>query len=269
MCFNWKALNDTKEELSLEKIEKLAKSLPDLFQIILSGGEPFLRNDLAEVVSILVRYTKPAVISIPTNAFSAAVIEKTVKAICKEHPNTLLRINISIDGIGKQHDDIRGLPGLYDKASETLERLQILKKDFPSLAVNVGTVLSKDNACNIEEVFDNIEGNLQPDIHSIGFPRGMLREKNSGDFSPSIYAKAVSHIQKHILCKRNRRYPFAYFAPTILGLISKTVISELEGRPWPVKCAAADKMIVVSEKGDVSPCEILGCLRKQKGSRAK
>ncbi len=271
MCFNWRALNNAENapELSLEEISAVAKALPNLFEIILSGGEPFLRNDLPELVSLLVKQTKAVVLAIPTNAYSPERIQGMVRTICTNHPNLLVRINVSIDGIGEQHDRIRGVKGIYGKAKKTIAGLKELKKDFPYLAVNVGTVLTSDNIDNIADVFDTVEKDISPDLHSIGFPRGSLRDSKSGEFSVEQYKKAISYTRKKGLCKvKNRKYPFAHFAPAMLDLIVQSVTSALEGKKWPMRCVAAEKIIVISEDGEVSPCEMLGYLKKQEGTLA-
>ncbi len=49
MCFYWDSMQVKTTQLTLEEIEKLAKSLPNLLQLTLTGGEPSLRKDLPEI----------------------------------------------------------------------------------------------------------------------------------------------------------------------------------------------------------------------------
>ncbi|HEY4482331.1 MAG TPA: radical SAM protein, partial [Candidatus Brocadiaceae bacterium] len=65
-CFYWKELNNGKDDISISNLEKLANNLNGLRQILLTGGEPFLRNELAEISKIFHRKGVRA-ITIPTN----------------------------------------------------------------------------------------------------------------------------------------------------------------------------------------------------------
>ena len=65
-CFYWSQLN-TKGELSLEEIDKITKHLPDLVILNISGGEPFIRPDFAEVIKTYYRNTPVKEVTVPTN----------------------------------------------------------------------------------------------------------------------------------------------------------------------------------------------------------
>ncbi|MDI6738342.1 MAG: radical SAM protein, partial [Nanoarchaeota archaeon] len=67
-CFYKSELNIEKEEISLSQIEKIAKTLKHpLATLMLSGGEPFLRNDIVEVCKIFLKHNKTRRITISTN----------------------------------------------------------------------------------------------------------------------------------------------------------------------------------------------------------
>lgn len=270
MCFNWQSIknHDVKPELSLDEIKEICKSLPKLFQIILSGGEPFLRKDLVEIVKSLISFTKPAVLSIPTNGFLTNRIIETVRQISDNHPTLILRINVSVDGIKKQHDDIRNVKGIYVKVVETIKQLKKIQHEYPLLSINVNTVLINKNCNNIIEIVDNIEKEFQPDVSGIGFPRGNLRDTETSNFNFDIYKDVQQYIQKKLLQNNTNNYPFHHFAPVLIKLISKTIINEINGYSWPMPCVAFKKMIVISEQGVVSPCEMLEYLRNKVGTKA-
>ena len=56
MCFYWDSMQKKTTQLSLNEIEKLSKSLPNLLQLTLTGGEPSLRKDLSEIPKIFAKY---------------------------------------------------------------------------------------------------------------------------------------------------------------------------------------------------------------------
>ena len=57
MCFYWDAMQKKTKQLSLTEITKLAKSLPNLLQLTLTGGEPSLRKDITEIPKIFSKYS--------------------------------------------------------------------------------------------------------------------------------------------------------------------------------------------------------------------
>lgn len=65
-------LQDVKNELSLEEIERVFASMGHVYFFNLSGGEPFLRPDIAKIVEAAVEHLRPAIIHSPTNAIATA-----------------------------------------------------------------------------------------------------------------------------------------------------------------------------------------------------
>jgi len=157
-CFIWKDRGHEEDsaELDLPTIERLFRSIGWTYFFNVSGGEPFLRSDLHEIVRLACRHLRPAVIHIPTNALMPerieAVTEKILEVIKTEAPGTVLTIKPSFDGIGGQHDDIRGVPGNFQKLLDTLERLKALRQRFEYLHVGVGTVVSRFNQNSLESI---------------------------------------------------------------------------------------------------------------------
>lgn len=109
-----------------------------------SGGEPFLRRDLPDIILSAMRHCQPAVVNIPTNGWFTDRIVKGAEQICAGNPDTQLVINLSIDHhVPEHHDAIRGAPGSWPRLMKTLQGLRAL--DMPNLTVGVHTVVSKYN----------------------------------------------------------------------------------------------------------------------------
>ncbi|MBI5728271.1 MAG: radical SAM protein [Candidatus Magasanikbacteria bacterium] len=119
MCDIWKIRDFP--VLSVAEFRKLPATLRD---VNISGGEPFLRPDLPEVVRAIVETCPRARIVISTNGFMPALIEAQMKKILAIKPD--IGVSISIDGMNEMHDKIRGIPDGFKKDMETLERLQKL-----------------------------------------------------------------------------------------------------------------------------------------------
>jgi MoaA/NifB/PqqE/SkfB family radical SAM enzyme len=78
-CDIWKIYPAEKsrlaDELTLDEIEKVFKSVGPVYFFNISGGEPFLRSDLPKIVAAACRYLSPSVVHIPTNALMPDRIE--------------------------------------------------------------------------------------------------------------------------------------------------------------------------------------------------
>ncbi|MEA2933208.1 MAG: hypothetical protein QOI56_1993, partial [Actinomycetota bacterium] len=120
-----------------------------------SGGEPFLRGDLPDIIGSAVRICRPAVVNIPTNGWFTERVVAGVEKICTAHPDIQLVINLSIDHhVPERHDVLRGAAGSYQRLMATLARLRAL--DLPNLTVGVHTVVSNANVADFPEVAEGL-----------------------------------------------------------------------------------------------------------------
>ena len=115
MCNRYKAPSKADEEISIETIRKL----PEMNFVNVTGGEPFIRQDIEDIIEELYKKTNRVVIS--TNGFFT---ERILKA-CKRFPK--LGIRISIEGLEKTNNEIRGLDDGFNRGYSTLEKLVEMK----------------------------------------------------------------------------------------------------------------------------------------------
>jgi MoaA/NifB/PqqE/SkfB family radical SAM enzyme len=87
-----------------------------------------------------------------------------VERMCRECPKSSIGINLSLDGIGDEHDDIRGVEGNWKLSLETWQRLKALQKDYPNLVLTVHTVISRFNVHRFREIQEGLQF-LQPDSY--------------------------------------------------------------------------------------------------------
>jgi Fe-coproporphyrin III synthase len=119
MCNIWQ--NHIKGELDPKEFLKLPSTLTD---INITGGEPFLRSDLDEIVKNMKIAAPRARLILNTNGFMPHRIGPMMKKILAIDPNFAFRV--SIDGIGKAHDDIRRFPDGFNKILKTIETVRAL-----------------------------------------------------------------------------------------------------------------------------------------------
>ncbi|MFH1209748.1 MAG: radical SAM protein [archaeon] len=181
MCNIWKLYKNypkkEREELKIDEIEKIFKTMKPVFLLNICGGEPFLRDDLDDICMLASKYIKPAVIHIPTNCLAPEKIRDTTTNILKKIPkNTQLTIKMSLDGIGSKHDKIRGIKGNFKKLIQTYNYLKDIREEYSNLYVDAGVTVSLNNIKDLKEITEYVEKNFDLDnfLHEIADTRAEL-----------------------------------------------------------------------------------------------
>jgi len=263
-CFLHDALNTGADEMSLDQIERLAESVPPLRQLQLTGGEPTLRRDLPEIIRAFARRGKAALIGVNTNGLNTGEIVALAEAVKGEFPALGLAFQISIDGLEETHDRLRGVPGCFGKAMETLRRLSDMRQRLPGLAAHVLTVISESNYKELVPLNDYLRENVGKDVLQ-GFelvrnvettawniPRA-IKEANTGPKKSVLPpVEAFDRIARD-LKKLNRRSANPANAFHVHNLAQLEMVKT--GRPQ-FKCVTAGQAIgVVYSNGGVAHCE--------------
>src|SRR5688572_20515473 len=96
-CFYWSNLN-RKDDLSKEELFALSESLGRIENLNLSGGEPFLRAEFAEICKQFVRRNQTRQIYVPTNAYFTDRMVKQITATLEASELELFVVEMSLDG---------------------------------------------------------------------------------------------------------------------------------------------------------------------------
>jgi MoaA/NifB/PqqE/SkfB family radical SAM enzyme len=161
-CDVWRKPND---DMSVEEWRRVFANLGHTpFYLTFTGGEPFLRPDFHELVIAGAELCRPGVITIPTNGLLTKRITDQVGQICAAAPKSQIGINLSLDGIGPEHDEIRRVPGNWDRAMETWQALKRLQDQYQNLVLSIHTVVSKFNTDRIQEIVEGL-ASLEPDSY--------------------------------------------------------------------------------------------------------
>jgi sulfatase maturation enzyme AslB (radical SAM superfamily) len=129
-----------------------------------------------------------------------------VQRIAKSCPQSQIIINLSLDGIGEQHDKIRGVPGNFEKFERTLKALLQLRQSLPNLAVGIHTVVSVYSIGHLDKVMRYADqSGADQFITEIAEQRveldtlGMPITPDAAD-----YAQAIDHLIQHIERRKYR-----------------------------------------------------------------
>jgi len=251
-CFYWRELNKKKKELSLEEIEKLTENFRNLLYVSLTGGEPFLREDIDKIAYSFYKNSGTKFLAIPTNGILSEKIKEKVESMLRFCPNLNLSIEVSLDALGNLHDKIRGVKGNFNKAVKTLEYLRDIKKQNPNLRLVVHTVFSAYNQNNIKELYDYIK-NFGIDQYRVGLIRKDSKIEDATKIDFKKYYSALKYINENKIKSKGYSKLFS----EINKMNREVNLKTLKENRMILPCVAGKKMIVIGEEGDVYPCEIL------------
>ncbi|MBI4227785.1 MAG: radical SAM protein [Candidatus Omnitrophica bacterium] len=257
MCFYLDQIESAStHELTLEEMRRISRSFGRLIQLSLTGGEPFLRRDLAEIAEVFARQNRVRYLTIPTNGSLPDRVEGVVSRLLASCPGTCVRIPLSLDGVGADHDAIRRTPGSFERVGETYRRLAALRARSRNLLIDVNTTFSGLNQDGVDRIVEFVDREWEVDNLSVTYARGAIRDPEARHASVQRYRALIARLQQ-----RPRRREVRPWSPLIRAVIGETwdVIGKtLERQAMVIPCrAAANKLVVISEVGEVYPCEIL------------
>jgi MoaA/NifB/PqqE/SkfB family radical SAM enzyme len=119
----------------------------------LTGGEPFLRDDLVDIAQAIHDCVPSSVIYINTNGYLTDRIARSVEEILAFHQP--LQIGISLDGLEATHDAQRGFQGAYTAAHATLS---LLKQRYTELPVQVTMTITPHNVKDVLPLYSAMKG---------------------------------------------------------------------------------------------------------------
>ena len=156
MCGIWKETGTRENELSPEVLERiLADRLFSRMEFIgISGGEPFVRDDLPELCdAVLRRCTKTKRLSLTTNGLLTRRMRDALPGIADRTraAGALLDVSVSVHGMGETLDAIYGVEGAFGRIERTIEMLVGLR-DADRLSFSLNCVVLAGNLAEAEEL---------------------------------------------------------------------------------------------------------------------
>ncbi|MCX7626254.1 MAG: radical SAM protein, partial [Candidatus Sumerlaeaceae bacterium] len=247
MCNIWQQEDNTApalpHEIRVDELDTIftrnARFLSDLRHISLTGGEPTLRRDFVEIWHVLHRHFPELNMSFNSNGFSTAKIVGYVEEILKFHPR--LTVMISLDGMGENHDRVRGVKRVFQHTFATLEAVAAMRPANPLLKVEVNYVMTPYNVDDCLELFHYCrEHNIA--FNPIYCVQGELYFNESVD-NVSLPEEARQRYAEH----------FAKILEEDDSLQTREIVDQLLNRPRDFDCWAGRTTILIEENCNVYP----------------
>ncbi len=246
MCNRYKAPSKPEEEISIETIKKL----PQMYFTNITGGEPFIRSDLKDIVREL--YKKSDRIVISTNGF----FTDRIIDLCKEFPNVGIRI--SIEGLEDTNNAIRGLENGFNRGYTTLKKL--VEMNHPD--VGFGMTVQDANAKDLVPLYElSNEMNMEFATASLHNSFYFVEAKNIIKDRPMVAQNFENLINELLKSNSPKKWFRAYF--------NHGLINYIYGQKRLLPCDMAFDTFFIDPYGDVMPCngtkekEVMGNLNEQ------
>lgn len=253
-----------KEDLTLEEIEKIFKSIGQIYFFNISGGEPFLRNDLPQIIELACKYLKPRILHTPTNAILSKKIRdltiESLEIINRYDSHVPFTVKPSIDGVGEVHDTIRGVKGNFKQLEKTIRYLKEIEKKHPNFHLELGTVISNFNIDHLSEIEDYVHAQgVQSYRNEIAEQRTEFFNLQD-DITPDAdtYEYLIKAFAKKIRKNLHKKRTLAKTTEALRLVYYDLVVEILRQKRQVIPCFAGISNVHINFNGDVWPCCVLG-----------
>lgn len=260
-CFNLDNVVNWRErqkvELTLDEVRRITGKLGRLPYLTLSGGEPFARVDLPEVISAFYTNAHTRWVTIPTNGALTKRVVDAVRKILVSCPRIFLTVQFSVDSLHAEHDKSRKIAGGFESLLETGRALSALRRHYPNLRLQVNTPYDTFNLDKIDAVRSFVRSRIDVDQHFFY----MFREDGSliSDDNAHLADGFLEFIRHNDAQELARGRP-SLWARAVRAL--QTVTYEDTRRIKKFKeyirpCVATQKFVTLYDDGTFTPCEVL------------
>ncbi len=252
MCEIWKHPTDPEEEFKPELLYKLPNGLD---RVNITGGEPSIRKDLFDIISILRKKAKK--VDISTNGY----FSERLIAIGKKYPDIIFRI--SAEGLPKLNDELRGLKDGFDHSLKTIIRL----RNAGVKDVGFGMVISDKNKSELIDLYHLCS------MMGIQFSTSTLHNSfyfNKFDNKVEDIDGTSKEVRKFIgeLLQSRRRNIKLKIKDWGRAYINYGMLKHINGEDRPIPCGAATELFFLDPYGRILACNgsgepwIMGDLNK-------
>ena len=262
-CFYWKELDAKGRELSLDDLRALAASFRHPITLSVTGGEPFLRQDLYEIAEAFRKRNGCREVAFATNGMLTDRIVETCGKVLADLDFELAGVQVSLDGLEQTHNEIRAVPA-FKPAVETVRRLAELAKKDRRFSVQVSCCIQKKNIGELRELVEFMIPMRVPLrfalIRGESFGTWGLPDGSSSGIDPRDKESPLVPVEQleeffTWLGKRNDESDFEFWSPMQRDKIELSLRMLREQRKC-IACYAGSIDGVVYANGDVALCEL-------------
>lgn len=234
MCNTWQYPTKGEEETGINTYEKL----PPMDTVNVTGGEPFLRDDLDKIIAVLKKKAKRLVIS--SNGF----FTDSILRVFEKHRD--IGIRISIEGLPKANDELRGIKDGFDRGIRTLIELHHMGVND----IGFGITVTDRNAKDLMELY-HLAKMMKLEFATAATHNAFYFHKFDNRFEhPDVVIGEFQKLIGELLqSKRIKDWFRAYF--------NYGLINYVEGNPRLLPCEMGLDSFFLDPRGEVFPCNVM------------
>lgn len=235
MCDIWK--KGRTPELAAGDYSRLPEALKE---INVTGGEPLLRDDIADVIRTMQQRCRGARIVLSTNGLLPARLEKLLGEV------NGITVRVSLDGIGPLHNRIRGVEDAYERALESLE----ICKRAGVKDLGVCATMTRHNTGVVKDIqaFAEQQG-INFTFTSVHSSSVFFGDQDAEQPEPGQAIADMEVVRGRLFESVNPKNWFkAYFVSGLIDVIRR--------QPRPIQCRALTSFFYLDAQGNVYPCHL-------------
>jgi len=252
-------------DLTLDEIRTLTKHVgPSLFNVNLTGGEPFLRKDIWEIAEAYFQNTPIQSVFITTHGQFTEKIQAFLERFIASKFSASRKIifSFSIDNLERKHDQNRKVEGLFNQAIKSVRLVE--EYQHPRIMGNVAITVTDHNYMDVLEVYDYLKQELKISAFTATAMReeGVVKRINP-DMKKQIhtaYVELTRRIHEDQLHHRTRGFKRDLQGSLMNAknrIINEAIAETYVDKHYISRCPAAAMFGVIGNDGQVYPCEIL------------
>ena len=239
--------------LTLDEYALIAAQLAPLFQVILSGGEPFLREDIDAIVETFYARAGARLFSVPTNGSMPDRVLRKFERMATSCPDATFNLIVSLDACGGKHDELRRLPGGFEKAVSLCSAILGMKARLGNVNLVVTTAVAEQNLEDVPELVRF----LRTALPSAGWHHNIQYDQRLGSRlarDPDLRRK-VLEVENLAAGDRGGSLWNRMIARWYVRYINSLILHQLSQQKMVYHCSGGKKIAVIMPDGATSPCE--------------
>ena len=244
MCNIWKYPTDKDDEITAQDLQKIPAGLK--FANI-TGGEPFIRDDIEELIMTVRARTKRLVVS--TNGYFWDRIVEVAKK------DKSIGFRISLEGLPSANDTLRGLKDGFDRGIRTL----LILRSMGVKDIGFGITVSDRNAKDLMELYQ-LAKELKMEFATAAVHNNYYFHKFDNQITDKKAVTTEFEKLSRELLKSNRvkNWYRAYF--------NHGLINYINGGRRLLPCEVGSDVFFMDPYGEIRPCngmeETMGNIKK-------
>jgi len=264
-CFYWDELNKG-HDLTFDQLARISQTAPAFHKLWISGGEPFLRKDLAEIIELFYVNNGMRHVNLPTNGLLPSKVESVVSRLLERCPELVIDLNFSLDGLANTHDAIRGVPNNFVKTLATIRLAEQKWHGIRRVRRNVVSCVTTENYRELVELGQHMMRETNPDGHYFEIVRGNPMDPElkriPREELAALHRKLMWFHEQYAdklfahLATPARAFARAYYLGNIKLHFDLHEENHYSDKAWPMPCTAGQTTFVIDHDGHFRSCEL-------------